>query len=129
MQQSRLWYWNYYYYAIFRKTLLAFIRTVGNIIYSVYNPFGVRLINSLRLGFTSLRDHKLRHNFVDTVNLLFSCTLETEETEYFFLRSQNNLSTCTTVINELNSISNGINSFNSTTFIKVTATVEEKIWT
>ena len=30
-------------YAIFLKKLLAFIRPVGNSIYGIYDPFGVRL--------------------------------------------------------------------------------------
>ena len=38
-----------------------------------------------------LKEHKFRHNFADTLNLLCSCSLETEDTEYYFLRSQNNL--------------------------------------
>ena len=41
-------------YAIFHKKLLAFIRPVGNSIYGIYDPFGVRLINKLRLGFNHL---------------------------------------------------------------------------
>ena len=30
-------------YVIFRKKLLVFIRRGGNIIYSIYDPFGIRL--------------------------------------------------------------------------------------
>ena len=79
-------------YAIFRRKRLAFVRPVGNSMYGIYDPFGVRLINRLRLGFSHLREHKFRQSFVDTVNPLCSCTLETESTEHFFLRCQNNLS-------------------------------------
>ena len=46
-------------YVILRKNLLAFIRPVGSSIYGIYYPFGVRLINRLRLGFSHLREHKL----------------------------------------------------------------------
>lgn len=42
---------------IFRKKILALIRPIGNGIYSIYNPVGVRLINWLRLGFSHLREH------------------------------------------------------------------------
>ena len=62
-------------YEMFRKKLLAFIRPVGNSMYGIYDPFGVKLINRLRLGFSHLREHKFRHNFADTVNPLCSCTL------------------------------------------------------
>ena len=57
------------------------------------------------------------HNFADTANPLCSCTLKTENTEPFFLR-QNNLSARTTLMNQLNNISNAINSLNSTDFIR-----------
>ena len=87
--------------------------------YGIYDPFVVRLINQLRLGFSHLREHKFRHNFDDSGNLLCPCTLETENTEHFFLRCQNNLSAGTSLMNELNNISNPINSLNSTDFIRV----------
>ena len=86
--------------------------------YGIYDPFGVRLINRLCLGFSHLRKHKFRHNFTDTVNPLCSHILETENTEHFFLYCQNNLSARTTLMNELN-ISNAINYLNSTDFIRV----------
>ena len=102
---------------MFCKKLLAFIRPVGNSMYGIYDLLGVKLINRLRLGFSHLREHKFRHNFADTVNLL--CTLETENIEHFFLRCQNNLSACTALMNELSNISNAINSLNSTDLIRV----------
>ena len=75
-------------YAIFREKLLAFIRSVGNSMYGIYDTIGVELINRLRLAFCHLREHKFRHNFADNVNPLCSCTLETEKTEHFFLRAK-----------------------------------------
>ena len=114
-----------------RKKLLAFIRPVGNSMYGIYDPFGVKLINILRLGFSHLREHKFRHNFADTMNPLCSCTLETENTEHFFLRCQSNLSARTTLINSLNStdlirvILYGDKNFdNVTTFKIITATIK-----
>ena len=87
------------YYAIFLKKLLGFIRPAGNSVYDINYSFGVRLINKLCLGFSHLREHKFRHNFDDTVNLLCSCTLETENTEHFFLWFQSNLAAPTTLMN------------------------------
>ena len=103
-------------YATFRKKLLAFMRPFRNSIYGIYDPLGVRLINRLGLGFNNLREHKFRQNFVDTVIPLCLSTLETENTKYFFLHCQNNLSSHTTLMNELNNISNAINYLNSTDF-------------
>ena len=87
--------------------------------YGFYDPFGVKLINRLQLGFIHLREHKFRHIYADTVNVLCSCTLKTENAEHSFLRCQNNLSARTTLMNELNNISNTINSLNSTDLIRV----------
>ena len=98
---------------------MVFIRPVGNSIYGIHDPFGVRLINRLRLGFSDLREHKFRHNFADTVNPLYWCTLETENTEHFVQRCQNHLSARLTLINELHNISNAINYLNSTYIIRV----------
>ena len=72
-----------------------------------------------RLGFTHLQEQKFKHNFADTANPLCSCTIETENTEHFFVRCQNNLSARTTLIYELNNIHNAIDSLNSTDFIRV----------
>ena len=60
---------------------------------------------------------RFRHSFADAVNPLCSCTLETENTEHVFLHCQNNLADRTTLMNELNNISNAINLLNSTYFI------------
>ena len=93
---------------MFRKKLLTFIRPLGNVTYGIYDPLGVRLLNRLRLGFSHLREHKFRHNFADTLNPLCSCSLETEDTEHYFLRCQNNLSLRTTLMNDLNNINTAI---------------------
>ena len=49
-------------YAILRRKLLAFIRPAGNSMYGIYEPFGVRLINRLRMGFSHLWQHKFTHS-------------------------------------------------------------------
>ena len=64
---------------MFRKRLLTFITPLRNYTYGIYDLHGVRLLNRLHLGFSHLREHKLRHNFADTLNPLCSCSLETED--------------------------------------------------
>ena len=71
-------------HAMFRKNLLTFIRAFEKSIYNICDPQGSKFLNKLRLGFSHLREHKFRHNFVDTVNLLFSCALGTESRNHFF---------------------------------------------
>ena len=104
---------------MFRKKLLFFIRPLGNDAYGIYDPLGIRLLNRLRLGFSYLREHKFRHNFADTLNPLCSCSLETEDTEHYFLRCQNNLSFRRTLMNDLNNINNATASLNSNILLRV----------
>ena len=78
-------------HAISHKKLLTFIRPSEKSIYSIYDPQESKFLSRLRLGFSYLREHKFRHNFADTVNELCSCALETESTDHFFLRCQNDI--------------------------------------
>ena len=50
------------------KKLLAFTRLVVNNLYGIYDPYGVRLINRLRLGLGNLGERKFRQNLADTLN-------------------------------------------------------------
>ena len=60
-----------------------------------------------------------RHNFADTLNPLCPCSLETEDTEHYFLRWQNNLSFRRTLMNDLNNINTAIASLNSNDLLRV----------
>ena len=106
-------------HAMFRKKLLAFIRPLGNDTNGIDDPLGIRLLNRLRLGLSRLREHKFSYNFADTLNPLCSCSLETEDTEYYFLRCQNNLSFRTTFMNDSNNINTAIASLNSYDLLRV----------
>ena len=50
-----------------------------------FNWFEIRLC----LDFSYMREHNFKHNFQDTLNPLWGCSLEIESTEYFFLCCQN----------------------------------------
>ena len=39
-----------------------------NSVFSVYDPYGVKLLTRLRLQFIHLKEHKFRHGFGDTVS-------------------------------------------------------------
>ena len=73
----------------------------------------------MRLGFSHLREHKFRHNFADTLNPLCLCSLETEDTEHYFLRCQNSPSFHITLMNDLNNINTAIASLNSNDLLRV----------
>ena len=59
-------------YAIFKKSILRFIRPSENPISSCHNSGGIKLITRVRLGFSHLREHKFRHNLQDTLNPICS---------------------------------------------------------
>ena len=60
-------------YALFRKHLLSFIRRKANNIFNLHNAKGIKLLTSLRVVFSHLKEHKFRHNCVDAINPLGSC--------------------------------------------------------
>ena len=84
-----------------------------------FDSLGVRLLNRLRLGFIYSREKKFRCNFTDTLNPLCSCYLETEDTEHYFLRCQNNLSLHATLMNDLNNINTAIDYLNPSDLLRV----------
>ena len=62
-------------YEGFRKALLNVIRPSENKIFNIHDQVGIKLLTRLRLGLSHLREHKFRHNFEDTLNLLCSCSI------------------------------------------------------
>ena len=70
----------------FEKMLLNFIRPTENNTYKIYDPLGIKLLTRLGFGFSHLSEHKFRDNFVDSLNPLRFCSVETESTLHFFLR-------------------------------------------
>ena len=93
-------------YVGFRKKLPSFIKPMENKTFSIYDPLGIKLLNRLRVDFSHLSEHKFRHNFVDTLNPLCSCSLEAESTAHLFLRCRYYNNIRITLKNELNDIDN-----------------------
>ena len=65
---------------MFRKTLLKFIMPVGIIIFYIRDNDSVAFLVSLGVGFHYRRKHKFRYNLKKAINLLFSCSMEVEQT-------------------------------------------------
>ena len=64
--------------AIFKKSILAFIRRYTNTTFHCHNSKGLKLIKRLGLGSRHLRFHKFKHSFQDTLNPICNCgTAET----------------------------------------------------
>ena len=107
-------------YSLFHKNLLAFIRSIENSIYTVYDPLGIKILHRLRLGFNQLRKHKFRHKFEDTVNPLCSCSFGIESTEHYFLRCYNYVIFRTTLMNKkLNSINSKFNTLEPDELLRI----------
>lgn len=79
-------------------------------IFSIYNPSGIKLFNRLRVDCIHLNMHKFRRNFAEVLNPLFSCSLDGESTDHFFLRYRNCNNICIALMNELNDFDNTITS-------------------
>ena len=85
-----------------KQSLLKFIRTIPNRVFGIADIYGIKLLTRLHVGLSHLREHTFRHNFQDTINLLCSCSLETESTSHFFLRCQNFITPWTNLSRILN---------------------------
>ena len=72
-------------YALFRKHLLSFIGSEANNMFNVHNAKGIKLFARLRVGFSHLKEHKIRHNFVDAINPFCSCGNFAESKTHFLL--------------------------------------------
>ena len=91
-------------YAIFKKSILRFIRPSENPIFNCHNSGGIKLITRLRLGFSHLREHKFIHNFQDTLNPICSCGENIETTTHNLLHCPNYLNERMTLWNNLQNI-------------------------
>ena len=80
---------------------------------------GIKLLTRLRLGFSHLSEHIFRHNFADSLNPLFSCSLETESTLHFFLRYQNYTTLRRALMTDLKNINDAIMSLNESDLLHV----------
>ena len=72
--------------SIFKKALLNYYRPKECSIFNIFDPVGLKLLTRLRVNLSHLREHKFRHNFLDTLNPLCSCNLEIESTSHYLLR-------------------------------------------
>ena len=70
----------------FKENILKDIKPEPKSIFNLHDPDGVKFIYQLRVGLSPLREHKNRHNFLDTPCDLCSCGTGTESTEHFLLK-------------------------------------------
>ena len=91
-------------YQQFRKSLLSFMKSIGSTLF-YSSSFGVKLLVSLRLGFSNLHEYKFRNNFPNALKPLRSCSLEPETTSPYLSRCHTFFSACSALMNYPNLIS------------------------
>ena len=69
----------------FKKNILSFIRPKANSFFNCNRSKGLKFVTRLRLGLSHLREHKFKHSFQDSINPLFSFSLDVESTIEYFL--------------------------------------------
>ena len=68
----------------FKSAIQRIIQPEKKSIFNLHDPNEIRHLYQLRVGLSSLRAHKKRHNFIDTPNDECSCGTGKETTEHFF---------------------------------------------
>ena len=75
--------------SIFKKNLLKLYRPVKKSLFNIHDPNGIKWIFQLRVGLSSLKSHKMNHNFQDTPNDTCNCSLNAETSHHFLLHCPN----------------------------------------
>ena len=68
---------------ILKNHIISLIRPERNSLFGIHDPSGVRYLFQLRVGLSSLRYHKNRHNFIDTPSSECLCNHGIEDTNHF----------------------------------------------
>ena len=76
----------------FKNAILRFIRPSPSPVFDIVYPLGVMLLTRQRIDFSHLREHKLYHNFTDTVDSFCSCRTNSIETTEHYLSQYPNFS-------------------------------------
>ena len=71
-----------------KSKTLPFIEIKSTSIFSVSKVYGVKLLSTLRLNFSILSQHKVRHGFKDATNCMCDCGSATKTTLHFLLQCQ-----------------------------------------
>ena len=68
---------------ILKTHIISLIRPKKKSFFGIHDPLGLRYIFQLRVGLSSLRYHKKRHNFIDTPSDNCLCNHGIEDTHHF----------------------------------------------
>ena len=104
----------------FKRSIFKFFRPSPASIFNVDEPWGIVLLTRLRVGFSHLREHKFRHNFMDTLGPLFSCrTNSIETTEHYLLQYPNHSAYSSTSFDSIHNMNLMLPPFDVSTLNKI----------
>ena len=75
-------------YKEFKGKIAPFIKIKWNSVVSVHDVYDVKLLSRLRLNFSHLNAHKVRHDFKDGTTFMCDCGSATKTTLHFLLQCQ-----------------------------------------
>ena len=94
--------------ATFKRAILDFISLNPTPYLNTNRPSDLVFLTRLSVGFSHLREHKFRHNFLDIVDPICSCrTNAVENTEHYLLHCSNFTNQRTVLFDDLRNL--GIN--------------------
>ena len=97
--------------SLFKTRLISLVRPAKRQIFGIHDPSGVRRLTQLRLGLSPLREHRFRHNFLDTTDPMCLTNDGIETTTHFMLLCQEYAIRRTVLLDRVTSIcaSHGVN--------------------
>ena len=104
----------------FKSAIFKFIRPKPSSVFNVRHHQGAIFLTRLRIGFSHLREHKFRHNFLDTTDPFCTCrTNSIETTEHYLLRCSNFSTYRSVLFNDLHSLNLCILPLNASTLSRI----------
>ena len=85
---------------------MGFKKPKANSVYNCNSSKRLKFVTILSLDLSQLREHKYKHSFQDSMNPLFSCSLDVESTIDYFLHCRLFTTKRHTLLNTISQIDN-----------------------
>ena len=104
----------------FKRAILKFTRPSPASTFRVRKHQGIILLTRLTVGFSHLREHKFRHEFLDTIDPICSCRINAiETTKHYLLQCSNYSNNRFILFDDLRNLNVIIFPFNPTTLRRI----------
>ena len=98
--------------SLFKSRILKFIRPNPNSIFNCQNPKAIKYLSRIRLSLSHLREHKFKHSFRDTFNLICACGSDIETPCHYLIFYPIFDAERNTLLNNIRQIASGILNLN-----------------